>query len=76
MVFEHYCDVEGHTLRNPYSVRATKPMGTVEMMQPAIGMKLQMNTNMDSRPRPGIWNAHMPSAVRLVFASAILAWNE
>lgn len=61
------------TLKNPYSVRATNPMGAVEMATPAMGMKLQRNTNMESRPRPGSCRAHMPRAVRAVLAAAILA---
>ena len=62
-----------HTFRKPYSVRATKPMGTVDMKHPAMGMKLQRKTNRDSRPVPGIMSTHMPIAVRAVFTRAILA---
>ena len=58
---------------NPYSVRATKPIGVVLMMTPAIGMKLQMNTNSDKSPTPGIDISHMPNAVRPVFTNAIRA---
>ncbi len=61
------------TLRKPYSVRATKPMGTVDMKQPAMGMKLQRKTKRDSRPVPGIISTHIPIAVRAVFTNAILA---
>ncbi len=61
------------TFRKPYSVRATNAMGTVEMKQPAMGMKEQMNTNRDSRPRPGIARVHMPAAVSAVFTSAMRA---
>ena len=64
------------TLKKPYSVSATKPMGIVEIKQPAMGMKLQRNTNMDKRPSPGSCRPHMPSAVNAVFAAAILAYNS
>ncbi len=37
---------------NPYSVRATKAIGMVDMNTPAMGMKLQMKTNSDSSPMP------------------------
>lgn len=60
-------------MKKPYSVSATNPMGTVEMKQPAMGMKLQMKTKTDNRPKPGIRSAHMPSAVSAVLARAILA---
>ena len=63
-------------MKKPYSVRATKAMGIVEMKQPAMGMKEQMNTNMDRSPRPGNCKAQMPMAVRAVFAAAILACRE
>ena len=61
------------TLRKPYSVSATKAMGTVEMKQPAMGMKEQMNTNRLSRPRPGMASIHMPAAVSAVLTKAICA---
>lgn len=61
------------TLKKPYSVRATKAMGAVEMATPAMGMKLQRKTNMDSRPRPGSCRAQMPKAVRAVLTAAIRA---
>ena len=64
---------EGFTFRKPYSVRATKATGTVEMKQPAMGMKEQMKTNRDSRPIPGIARAHIPAAVKAVFTRAIRA---
>lgn len=60
-------------MMKPYSVRATKAMGTVEKKTPAMGMKEQMKTNSDSRPMPGMAIAHMPSAVRAVFANAMRA---
>ena len=60
-------------MRKPYSVRATKAIGAVEMKTPAIGMKLQMKTNSPSRPIPGIARSHMPSAVSAVLAIAICA---
>lgn len=63
----------GCTLRKPYSVRATKAMGAVEMKQPAMGMKEQMNTNSDSSPSPGMASVHMPAAVKAVFTSAMRA---
>ena len=62
-----------HTLMKPYSVRATKAIGTVEKKTPAIGMKEQMKTNKDSRPMPGMAIAHIPNAVSAVFAAAIRA---
>ena len=61
------------TFRKPYSVRATKATGTVEMKQPAMGMKEQIKTNRDSRPIPGIARAHIPAAVKAVFTRAIRA---
>ena len=61
------------TLTKPYSVRATKAMGTVEMKTPAMGMKLQMKTNSPNRPIPGICRTHMPNVVRAVLAIAICA---
>lgn len=61
------------TLRKPYSVRATKAMGTVEMKQPAMGMNEQMKTNSDSSPIPGMASVHMPAAVSAVFTSAMRA---
>jgi hypothetical protein len=63
----------GPTFVNPYSVRATKAMGTVEMMTPAMGMKPQMKTKVDSRPTPGIFRAHMPRQVRMVLTAAMRA---
>ncbi len=51
-------------------------MGTVEMKQPAMGMKLQRKTNMDRRPKPGNCRAHIPKAVRAVLAAAILACQK
>ena len=63
----------GLTLRKPYSVRATKAMGTVDMKQPAMGMKEQMNTNSDSSPNPGIASVHIPAAVSAVLTSAMRA---
>ena len=62
---------QGHTLRKPYSVKATKATGAVEMNTPAIGMKLQMNTNKPNRPMPGICRIHRPRAVNAVLAIAI-----
>lgn len=61
------------TLMKPYSVRATKAMGTVEKKTPAIGIKEQMKTNRDRRPIPGMAIAHIPNAVRAVFAAAMRA---
>ena len=51
-------------------------MGTVEMKQPAMGMKEQMKTNRDSSPLPGIARHHMPMAVRAVLAMAIRACDR
>lgn len=65
--------LEERTFRKPYSVRATKATGMVEMKQPAMGMKEQMKTKSDSRPRPGIARAHIPAAVRVVLTIAIWA---
>ena len=64
------------TLRKPYSVRATKAMGAVEMKQPAMGMNEQMKTNRDSSPMPGIASVHMPAAVNAVFTSAMRACTD
>jgi hypothetical protein len=52
---------------------APAPMGVVDMMTPAMGMKLQTKTNSDSRPTPGMASAHMPSAVRAVLTTAMRA---
>lgn len=70
--------MDWHTLKKPYSVRATKAIGMVEMKQPAIGMKEQINTNMERSPSPGNCRAHMPNAVNAVLAAAILAckWSS
>jgi hypothetical protein len=48
-------------------------MGMVEMMQPAIGMKEQMNTKSERRPTPGIASSHIPAAVKAVLTSAMRA---
>ena len=64
------------TCRKPYSVSATKAMGTVEMKHPAMGMKEQMNTKRESRPLPGRASAHIPSAVRAVLTAAIRACHS
>lgn len=66
-------DNRRRTFKNPYSVRATNAMGTVEMKQPAIGMKEQMKTKSESRPRPGMASVHMPAAVSAVLTSAMRA---
>jgi len=67
------CGGAGRALTKPYSVSAVKAMGTVEMKQPAMGMKEQMKTNSDSRPTPGMASAHMPAAVSAVLTSAMRA---
>ena len=54
-------------------MRATKATGTVEMKQPAMGMKEQMKTNSESRPMPGMAKAHIPAAVNAVFTRAMRA---
>ncbi len=61
----------------PYSVSATNPIGTVEMITPAIGMNPHMKTQTDHSPIPGIHRAHIPRAVRTVFTNAIrlCAWS-
>ena len=51
-------------------------MGTVEMMQPAMGMKEQTKTNSDNSPMPGMSRNHMPSAVRAVLTTAIRALHQ
>lgn len=61
------------TFRKPYSVRATKATGMVEMKQPAMGMKEQMNTNRESSPMPGMARTHIPAAVSAVFTIAMRA---
>lgn len=43
------------------------------MKQPAIGMKEQMKTKSESRPRPGMASVHMPAAVSAVLTSAMRA---
>lgn len=61
------------TLTKPYSVRATKQMGMVEMKTPAMGMNEQMKTKRDRRPTPGMDSAQIPTAVSSVLAPAIRA---
>lgn len=63
-------------MKKPYSVSATKPMGTVEMKHPAMGIKLQRKTNIDRSPKPGNCRAHIPNAVKAVLAAAILACSR
>ena len=57
----------------PYSVSATNPMGMVEMMTPATGMKEQIKTKRDSSPAPGMASTHMPAAVSAVLTAAMRA---
>ena len=57
---------------NPYSVKATKPIGIVEIRQPATGIKEHKNTNKLKKPKPGILSTAMPIQVRMVLIIAII----
>ena len=48
----------------PYSVSATNPMGTVEQMTPATGMKLKKKTINDSTATPCSGRASAEKAQR------------
>lgn len=61
---------------NPYSVRATNPMGMVEMRQPATGMNEHRNTKRDKKPSPGILSSAIPMAVSRVLMTAIMNCSE
>mmetsp|Transcript_6302 Transcript_6302/g.39253 ORF Transcript_6302/g.39253 Transcript_6302/m.39253 type:complete len:81 (+) Transcript_6302:4546-4788(+) len=57
----------------PYSVNATKAIGTVEMKHPAMGMNEQMNTNRVRKTTPGSANKQIPAQVKAVFTQAMVA---
>jgi hypothetical protein len=54
-----------------YSVNATRPIGTVEMMTPATGTNEQRNTNTDKNPTPETCKTRRPKAVKAVFTTAM-----